>query len=167
MTNKTVTEVIEIVDHPLEEFFGIEPGTTEVVKYEQKTELVKSEDYDAKDNELEENFQDIQDKAMGAYETLAESIEDIEPKYASRAYEVANQLLNTALAAADRKADLKKHKDKVVIAQSKSAGKVSNNTIIIDTNALIEQIRKAKIADAIDVTPDVPVIEDDVDIDEE
>jgi len=165
MTNKKVTEVIELVDHPLEDFFGVEPGSTEVVKYEQKTELVKVEEYDAKDNEIEENFQEIQDKAMNAYENLAESIEDIEPKYASRAYEVCNQLLNTALAAADKKADLKKHKDKISVARNKTGTKTQNNTIIIDTNSLIEQLKSGKMPDAIDVTPEVT--EDDTDVDEE
>lgn len=143
MSKKTVTEIIEIVDHPLEDFFGIEPNTTEIVKYEQKTELVKAEEYDDKDNEVEENFQEIYDKALSGYENLQESIEDIDPRYAARSHEVANQLLTTALHAAEKKAKLKEHKDKIALIKNKTGPKTVNNNIFTDTNTLIQQLKKA------------------------
>jgi hypothetical protein len=67
---------------------------------------------------------------------------------------VANQLLNTALAAISQKADLKKHKDKLKVAKAKEGdgGKTVNNTLIIDTNSLIKQLKEGNKANIIDVT---------------
>jgi hypothetical protein len=153
MSEKTIKEVVEIKDHPLENFFNIEPNTTEVVKLEQETKLVEVEDYDVKDVEIESDLQDIADKAISGYENLQEQIEDIDPKYAARSHEVANQLLNTALQAISQKADLKKHKDKLKIAKKKEGegGKTVNNTVIMDTNTLIKHLKQGNKSNAIDV----------------
>jgi hypothetical protein len=164
MANKTVTEVIETKEHPLEDFFGIESNTTEVTTYEQKTELVKDEEYDAKDAEIEGDFQEVYDKAISGYENLQEQMEDIEPKYVSRAHEVANQLLGTALQAAAKKADLKQHKDKLKVSKAKIAnGPTGGTTIVLDTSTLIQHLKRVKPIDveATDVTPvtkPVPVL---------
>ena len=148
MSNKTVTEVVELTDHPMEDMFGVEPNSTEIIKYEQQTELVEAEDYDDKDNEIESNFQEIYDKAISGYENLQETVEDIEPKYAARTHEVANQLLGTALQAAKEKANIKQHKDKIAVVKSKlnTKSKTVNNTIIMDTNSLIQHIKNANSA---------------------
>jgi triphosphoribosyl-dephospho-CoA synthetase len=147
MSKKTVSEVVEIKDHPLEQFLGIEPNTTEVVHLEQKTEeLVEQADYDHKDNEIESDLQEIADEAMSGFKNLQETVEEIDPKYAARTLEVANQLLNTALNAIKEKSDLKKHKDKLKVAAGKATGDGKTNTVIIDTNSLIEQLRNANMS---------------------
>lgn len=147
MTIKTVTEVVETIDHPLEDFFGVASNSTEIVKYEQTTELVKHEEYDEKDDEIEKDLQEIFDKAMSGYENIQEAVEDIDPKYAARTHEVANQLLNTALAAVKEKAGLKQQKDKLTVVKNKNTpdnGKtVNNTTYIFDTNTLVKEMRKA------------------------
>jgi hypothetical protein len=151
MANKTVTEVVTTTEHALEGFFDIEPNSTEVVKYEQKTELVKSEEYDKKDDEIEEAFQEVYDKAISGYENLNDQIEDIDPKYVARTLEVANQLLGTALSAAQQKADLKKHKDKLSVAKNKNGPNTVNQTLILDTSTLIQQLKNVKPQDIIEV----------------
>jgi len=157
MNIKTINEIVETTEHPLEEFFDIDPGTTEVVSYEQKTELVKAEEYDQKDDEIEQNFQDIYDKSISAYQNMQEQMDDIDPRYMARVQEVANQLLNTATAAAALKLKLKEHKDKLMIAKNKLGGAAkTNQPIIIDTNALIEQLKAQSLnkSDPIDITPE-------------
>lgn len=158
MNIKDAQEIIETKEHPLEEFFDIDPGTTEVVSYEQKTELVKAEEYDDKDGEIEQNFQDIYDKALSAYDNMQEQIDDIDPRYVARIQEVANQLLNTAASVATSKLKLKEHKDKLALAKNKiSPGNSGNKNqpIIIDTNELIRQLKaqSASTQEPIDVTP--------------
>jgi hypothetical protein len=144
MSKKTISEIVELTDHPLEQFLGVEPNTTEVVHLEQKTEdLVEAADYDDKDNEIEGDLQEIADEAMSGFKNLQDTVEEIDPKYAARTLEVANQLLNTALNAIKEKADLKKHKDKLSVVARKSSGEGKTNTVIIDTNSLIEQLRNA------------------------
>lgn len=151
MAEKTITEIIKVTDHPLEDFFNMESNSTEIVKKEQKTELVKTESYDDKDDEIEEAAQTIYDEAMSGYDMLQEQLEDMDPRYAARGHEVANQKLQTALDAVKIRADLKKHKDKI----NKTPKSNTTNTIIMDTNSLIEELRKAKAIDvkAVDVTP--------------
>ena len=63
-------EKIEKIAHPLEEYFNIESGSTEVVRYERKTELLKYEEFDEKDSELEQTYQEIYDAAMTGFDTL-------------------------------------------------------------------------------------------------
>ena len=162
MSNKTITEVIENTSHPLEEFFGIEPNSTEVVKYEHNTELVDHEEYDEKDNEIESGLQEIADKALSGYENLQSTVEDIDPKYAARTLEVANQLLSTALNAIKEKAAIKGNKDKLKIAKQKvdSSGN-GNTTIIMDTNSMIERLKQMQNAKIINVGPEVKPLEID------
>lgn len=148
--SKKIIEFSEFTDHPLEKFFDIEPNTTEVVRIEQKSELVEHEDYDEKDKEIEKDLQDIHDQAMSGFRNLQETAEDIDPKYAARSHEVANQLLNTALNALKEKAELKKSKDKSKLENKKidNAVKDSNKglggEIKMDTNSLIKLLRSQK-----------------------
>lgn len=157
MSTKVVTETTELKSSPIEEFFNLDANSTEVVKYEQKTELVKVEEYDKKDNEIEEDFQEVYDKAISGYETLQEQIEDIDPKYISRTQEVANQLLSTALNAATQKAKLKEHKDKIVNKANKGPKSVTN-VLVTDTNSLIKKLRELNNQQnddqIIDITPE-------------
>ena len=145
MAETKITEIVETTDHPLEDFFGIEPNSTEVVRKEVKTELIKPAEYDEKDIELEEGYQTIYDEAMTYQVTIKENLEDIDPKYAARNVEVAGQMLMIALNAMKERADLKKHKDKLV--NSPKGNMTTNQTIVIDTNSLINQLKKPKTID--------------------
>jgi hypothetical protein len=144
MVDKTVQKYTELTDHPLEDFFDVAPSSTEVDRIERTTELVRAEEYDEKDSEIEENFQEVYDRAMESYDKIQETIEDVDARFTPRSHEVANQILGTALAAAVQKADLKKHKDKLAVAKQnvKTPGTV-NNTLVVDTKTLVQQLRQA------------------------
>lgn len=144
MTKSLVT--YEQIEHPMENIFEIEPGTTEVQRVEVvPTELVPTAEYDDKDAEIEKQFQEVYDAAMVAFETTSESIDTVEPKYRARNEEVAVQYLNTALSAANAKAALKTHKDKIAVAKGKLASgpsTVNNNLIVADRNDLLKKLMR-------------------------
>lgn len=145
MTTKIIKKTLENTSHPMETFLNIEPNTTQIVRVEQETELVETELYDEKDNEIEENFQEIYDKAMSGFDALQEEAEDVESKYIARINEVAIQYLNAGLNAASKKADLKQSKDKLQLAKTaanKGGANVTNNNLIVDTSSLIEHLRQ-------------------------
>jgi hypothetical protein len=143
----TETKEIEVViEHPLEEIFDIESGTTIIPRTEKTTELVASEEYDDKDNEIENQFQEVYDTALAAFEDQVAEIEILEGKYKARNMEVGVQLLNTALAAAKEKSGLKQHKDKTAVAKGKLSGKTvnHNNLIVADRNDLLKTLMGKK-----------------------
>ena len=138
-----MTETKEVT-HPLEAAFNIEEGTT-LVEYEEpeKTELVKHEEYDEKDIEIEDQFQEVYDRAMDAFEAQSDITEQVEGKYAARNAEVAAVFLNTALHAAKEKGGQKTGKDKLVIAKTnaaKTSGDVTNNNLIMDRNDILRML---------------------------
>ena len=143
----TETKEIEVaIEHPLEEIFDIESGTTLMQRTEKNTELSVSEEYDEKDNEIENQFQEVYDAALSAFEDQVAEAEVIEGKYKARNMEVGVQLLNTALAAAKEKSGLKQHKDKTAIAKGKiKGGGTTNNTLIVaDRNELLKTLMGKK-----------------------
>ena len=148
-TKKTVTTKT----HPLETMFNIEPNTTEVVKSETVGEALPHSDYDAKDSEIDTEYQEIINKAVDGFESLMEIAEDADPKYAARMMEVANQFLNTALSGAAKKADHKHHKDK--LTQKVKPNKTINNTLVINRNDLLAQLSNTSddLNDIIDIIP--------------
>ena len=127
------------VSHPLEEVLDIEENTTVVPYKKASTDLVLSEKYDQKDNELDGQFQEVYDAAFEAFENQSEEAELIDPKYKARNAEVAVQYLNTALQAAREKSNLKQHADKIVIASKKGPSTVNNN-LIVDRNELLRTL---------------------------
>lgn len=141
----TKKEVEITVEHPLEEAFDIESGTTIIPRIEQTTEMVVAEMYDEKDNEVETQFNEIYDKALSAYDSQAEAAELVEGKYKARVGEVSVQFLNTALAAAQAKSALKQHKDKTAIASGRGnsgAKNVTNNILVADRNEILRHLTK-------------------------
>ena len=116
------------------------PGTT----YNSSNELttVVHDDYDAKDNEIESQFDEIFTKALDAYDEQIENTEDLDGKYMARNSEVAAMFLNTALNAAKEKAALKTHSDKLKVAKEKNTtgSNVTNNNLIIDRNQLLKML---------------------------
>ena len=142
------TEIETLMEHPLEEAFDIEPGTTISTKTERTTELAATEQYDEKDEEIEGQFQEIYDAAMAAFEDQCSEAEVVEGKYKARNMEVATQLLNSALHAAKEKANQKKEKDKNDIARSKTKGgtKVTNNNVFMGSHQeLLDSIQQGAI----------------------
>lgn len=135
-------------EHPLEDFFGISPGTT-IVETTQKQELttvpVITETYDDKDKEIEQMFENVYDVAMETFHDTIEQTEDIEPKYRNKAKEVAAIFLNTALAAADKKAVMKSNKDK--LEHKTSTKNFTQNNLIFDRNELLASLKKPKTID--------------------
>ena len=143
MSDKTkIIEGEKPIHHPLEEVFEIEEGTTIVPHIERSTELVIHEEYDKKDTELEEQFQEVYDAALGAFEGQMDEAELVEGKYKARNGEVAVQFLNAALAAAREKAGMKKHKDKLAVDKSKAGTPktLNQNLIVADRNDLLKEI---------------------------
>ena len=143
MNNKvTRTEVIKAVDHPLEQVFDIESGTTLMPQVVRSTELIVAEQYDNKDTEIEGQFQEVYDAAMGAFESQFQEAELVEGKYKARSGEVAVQFLNAALEAARSKSDLKQHKDKMTVDISRHVGPktVNNNLIVGDRNEILKKL---------------------------
>lgn len=128
----------ELKEHPLEEVFDIEPGST-LVEYEEKSLSIINEPdvYDPKDVEIETQFQEVYECAMDAYEAQMEETEGVEGRYKARNGEIAAQFLNTALHAAKEKANLKEHKDK--IGGHVAPGKVVNN-LVLDRNELLKML---------------------------
>lgn len=139
----TKTEEVEVViEHPLEEIFDIESGTTLMSRTEKTTDLVPAEEYDDKDVEIENQFQEVYDHALAAFEDVSAEVEIVEGKYKARMMEVATQTLNTALAAAKEKSSMKQNKDKNAITKGKLGGKTvnNNNIIVADRNILLKEI---------------------------
>ena len=139
----------------LEDVFGIESNTTlkEVITFEDaQTPIARGDDYDDKDDEIDNQFQEVYDKALTAFEYQMERADstDIEPKYIARMHEVAAQYLNTALSAAKEKANLKTAKDKLV-KKNKVGGQVTNNTLVVSHADLLDMIANGG---------DVPTIKD-------
>jgi hypothetical protein len=142
MANITRKEIEVPVEHPLEKAFNIEPGTTLVPQVVRSTELTTIETYDEKDSEIETQFQEVYDAAMGAFEGQFQEADLVEGKYKARVGEVAVQFLNTALQAAQNKSLLKQHKDKIAEATKKNStpNTVNNNLIVADRNEILKKL---------------------------
>lgn len=154
MTIRKIEQIKELASHPLEEFFNIEPSSTEVVKFQRKTELTPYKEFDDKDVEIEETYQEIYDAAMTGYDNLQEMIDTADTKFAARLGEVSVQHLNVALAAASKRAHLKENKDKLVakaVSASSKGGNTTNNIVLIeDRNELLRRIMGGDNDDVID-----------------
>ena len=141
--DEDIPEGYEEIYHPMEDMLDIEPGTTQVpATIERSTELVAHEEFDDKDKEIEEQYQEVYDAAMGAFEQQSMDSEVIEPKYRARNQEVAVQFLNAALQAAKEKGGMKQHKDKLNVAKVKAntAGTTNNNLIVADRNEILKHL---------------------------
>lgn len=133
--------------HPMEEIFGIAPGST-------ASELLPSTNYaqvpaaeaaqphkdDAEDIDITNKIETIYGAAMEAYENQVGLAEIVEPRYAARNAEVANQSLTIALNAVALKARTKNDKRKG--AQFIPFGNVNsnNNVVVADRNQILAMI---------------------------
>lgn len=141
------------ISHPMEEVLNIEPNTTLIPYNNQETELVKYEEYDQKDCEIEQQFQQVYDAAMNAFDESSVGSGTMDPKYKARNEEVAVQYLNTALSAAKEKASLKNSKDKLNLDSKKASTPNSQNVVFADRNDILKTIfgnKEEKSVDNID-----------------
>jgi hypothetical protein len=132
----------QFVTHSFESLFDIEEGTTIIeqdiipVVHNSECEL-----YDNKDSEIEEQYQIIFNAALQAYSNQIVALErGGDPATNHKVLDVANNFLKTALDSTKAKAELKKSKDKNIIASSTK--NVTNNNLIIDRNELLKQLLK-------------------------
>lgn len=147
MTGTIKKQIEQQVSNPLEEYFNIEPNTTMATYTERETELAVLSDYDVKDQEIENSYQEIYDKAQDLADKLTDELDAVEGKFVARIAEVTNSLFSTALDAAHKKAQLKMHKDKLNKKTSKDSPKTVNNTLIINREDLLKQIKNNDIID--------------------
>jgi hypothetical protein len=128
----------KIINHPFEDLFDIEPGTTVV---ESKPPVIGSlvdyDMYDEKDREIEGQYEMVFNSAFDSYQTTMLNIErGSDPGNSHKNLEAANQFLSTALNAAKEKADLKFKKDK-----GKGSTNITNNNLIMDRDSLLAMIQ--------------------------
>ena len=103
----------KIIDHPLEEVFDIESGTT-VVEYNEVTpmELIQPPQYDEKDMEIEGQLEEVYSVAMTQVTAIADEMDRVEGRHKARMGEVTATMLNVALSAVREKNVMKMHKDR-------------------------------------------------------
>lgn len=129
------------IEHPLEEVFDIEPGTT-IVEYKEAVPapVVVMPNYDQKDDEIEEKLEEIYTTAMSQVEVISDEIERVEGKYKARMGEVTATMLNVALGAVREKSVLKMHKDKLTPTPGSGPQTVNNNLIVADRNEILRAL---------------------------
>lgn len=158
----TREKITKQVEHPLEELFELPSGSTEITVTQRQTEVVACDQFDNKDKEIEEQFQEVYDVAMSTFENTVDLIErsETDPKYVARQMEVAAQFLNTALHAAKEKASLKTQKDRLLAAQRTASVQAGNaipsaggngEPIVMSHSALLKMLKAAKESDNGDV----------------
>lgn len=159
-------DTVTIGSHHCEDVFNIDSGTTEVATIPTvKHETVKCEIYDDKDSEIDEQYQEIHDAAMTAYESITADVQQIEPKYRARVSEVAAAFLNTALSAVKEKAAHKHKKDQHVSNVKKIEKGDTPVTINMSMGDLIKQKKLEKGNIAANIATPVTV-QDDNDIED-
>lgn len=132
------------INHPMEDVLGIEPGSTTVTEFAMiPQELVEHGDYDAKDNEIEGQIQEVYELAVQAFHQQMGTFATTEDRNRPRNMEVANAFLQTALQAVSAKTTLKTNKDRN-LTRAKSSSQptsVTNNTLVMDRNSLMKMLR--------------------------
>lgn len=134
----------KLIEHPLEGVFDIEPGTT-MVEYTEAlpAPVVPMENYDDKDNEIEQKLEEIYTIAMEQATAVGDEMERVEGKYKARMGEVSATMLNVALGATREKMSLKMHKDKLKPASG--PGVINNtqvNVIAATQSEILEMVAK-------------------------
>ena len=148
MTKRKETEVVEEIEHSFEKVLDVPEGSTEISKTVIESELIEHDSYDEKDKEIEEDFADVQDKALELYDYLFDEMDDADPGKRARLAEVAGQLLNTALSAGERRRVLKqhidilKHKKETAKGGKSGSGNTTNNIIVSSQTELLRLLNK-------------------------
>lgn len=134
-----------LTEHPLELALDIEPGTT-LTEFKEvlPEETVKMMNYDAKDNEIEGQLEEIYSVAMTQVTAISDEMDRVEGRHKARIGEVSATMLNVALSAVREKAAVKMHKDKLSPAGGATVGGggtvTNNNLIIADRNEIMRMM---------------------------
>jgi len=137
------------IDHPLEQAFGIESGST----FNPMTSSEEDDSYlavtpnalpapapyknDEEDLKIDGKINTVYDAALEAFHTQTDMVEIVEPRYAARNAEVAANYLKIALDAAATQAKVKEGKRKS--QQFVPFGGTTNNlNVIADRNELLK-----------------------------
>jgi hypothetical protein len=139
------------VEHPMEDVFDIEPGTT-LVEYNEvlPAEVQPATNYDSKDHEIEEQLETIFATAMSTVTDMNDAMEQVEGRHKARVGEVSATMLTVALNAVREKAAIKMHKDKTYGSKTSGVGNVTgdvtvnNNVIVADRNEILRAFAKKK-----------------------
>ncbi len=137
------------IDHPLEDAFDIEPGST-IIEYTETVPqpLADSNMYDDKDNDIEDRLEEIYATAMAQAVSVSDELERVEGKYKARISEVTATMLNVALSAVRERREMKQHKDKLVVGRNGSTNTTTNTTnnnlVVADRNELLKMITGKK-----------------------
>jgi hypothetical protein len=148
MTDQKIEKKVQQINHSFEKALGVPCGTTEVVKTKIKSIAIKSEDYDLKDEEIEEDFLNIYDKSLELYELLLDEIDDAEQNKVSRLAEVAAIMLNTALSSAEKRRIMKQHidtlqqKERLLESSGKNPKGNINNVFVGTFQELMKYLNK-------------------------
>ena len=138
------TTTTKVTDHPLESVFDIVPCSTVVESKEViPADVVDMPNYDAKDNEIEDKYEEIYAAAMTNVITITDEIDRVEGKYKARMGEVSATMLTVALNAAQAKSQLKMHKDKLT-QDARTGGTphtLNQNLIVTDRNEILQMLR--------------------------
>jgi len=142
-----VDKKLKIIDHPLEEVFDIETGTT-VVEYNEVVpmELIQPPTYDDKDVEIENQLEEVYSVAMSQVTAIADEIDRVEGRHKARMGEVTATMLNVALSAVREKNVMKMAKDrnKVGMASAGTPNTVNNNLVVADRNELLRALAEGR-----------------------
>jgi hypothetical protein len=128
------------IKHPCEDVFNIDPESTEIQVSNSSTELIKPDNYDSKDVEIENQYQEIFDKSMDFFDELTEGLDSMDGKFKARTSEVAATFLQTALNSIKEKAKLKNNKDSLSPSQVNGLGVVNNTQINVSTTDIIKML---------------------------
>lgn len=135
----------ENVEHPLEEFFNIEAGTTEVTTFEPVVEPpVVPDTYDEKDTAVDAKFNEIYQLALANATALGDEVAKVEGKYKRGLAENITQLLSVALNAATQEGNYKQNTEKLRVSSKKAEqpNNVTNNVIVADRNTIMRMRRE-------------------------
>lgn len=133
------------IEHPLEESFDIESGTTmSTTKKALPVEDVVVDEYDNKDKEIDDQLQEVYELALEEFENQTGRI--VEGRFAARNGEVASLFLNTALNAAKEKANIKLNKDKLIskVRPKNVTQNLTQNNIVADRNDILDLLDDAE-----------------------
>lgn len=166
MTKKETKTVTRQSENSIENVLGVPSGTTEIEETKVNLIPVEYEEYDDKDRELEEDYVDIQERALELYETVLDKLDDASPDKIARLVEVATAVLNTSLTAVEKRRIQKEVKDKILEKQRSSknpkrGGNTTNNIVVGTHSDLISLIAQAKEAENIIEHDDYEGVDDE------
>lgn len=109
------------------------------------------------DKEIRDDIKEVYERAIDAFDDNMEAIETMEPKFKSRAIEVSQGYLSSALEAIKIKQRTKEHADKMTLETAKvnggggtgaqTADTINNNILVADRNDILKAFAEKRAAD--------------------